>query len=335
MRAKAGAFGRDWGFGTIQRLQSIQALRGIAALSVFTYHLIATADRYTSANLKHFVSVLPIGVDLFFVISGFVMAYSVRNFAGVGGASIFLARRIWRIAPLLYVVSTAYVLMAWAYGYALDAARIANCFTILPLSASPAHYQYALVPAWTLGFEMAFYLLVAAVLASGTRHRFPVLIGAVCLLPFVAMGSLMIEFGFGVAAYWIWSKDLLRPRHAAPLLTVAVVLFILAWGRAEVIAWGIPCALAFAAALSWQKPPEALLRLGNISYSLYLSHVLTFDALVPLLLPVGLWVMVAVMAPVGIVIAWLVYEAIEAPLQRMWSHSRGDERAAMAHASRA
>lgn len=307
----------------MQRLQSIQALRGIAALSVFVYHLAATADRYTPANLKAYVAVLTVGVDLFFVISGFVMAWSVRNLAGLEGASVFLARRIWRIAPLLYVMSTAWIAMAFLYSYHVDLARIVNCFTILPLMTSPAHYQYALIPAWTLGFEMTFYLIVAAVVASGAKHRPPILIAAACLLPLVAMGSLMIEFAFGVAAYWVWSKGLLRPIHAVPLLALAVAVFILAWGQAEVIAWGVPCALVFTAALLWEKPAAPLLWLGNISYSLYLSHVLTFDALSPILWPLGLPVMVAIMAPAGILVAWLVYEAIEAPLQRMKPHERG------------
>jgi peptidoglycan/LPS O-acetylase OafA/YrhL len=246
----------------------------------------------------------------------------VRELSGPRDALIFIGRRIWRIAPLLYALTAAYVGVELLYGYSRDPAAILNCFTILPLFHSTSHYQYELIPAWTLGFEMTFYLIVAAVVAAGVTKRLPVLIVAVLLLPLLALDAMMIEFAFGVAAYWVWSLGLVQRRHVAPLLIVAVVIFVAAWGTPRQIGWGIPAALAFSAALMWQPKTKWLLWLGDISYSLYLSHVVTFDALAPLLSPFGALAMIAPLAVSGLVIAWLVYEAVERPLLHMAIYRR-------------
>ena len=298
----------------MDKLRSIQMLRGIAALSVFVFHLIGIGDRYTPVALKPLVTPLQAGVDLFFVISGFVMAYSVRNLSGPSDALVFIVRRIWRIAPLLYVLSAAFIGLAFFYGLPMDGARIANCFTILPLAHSPFDQQYALPPAWTLGFEMAFYLIVAAVVASGTNWRLPILIGAVCLVPLVFLGWTMIEFGFGVAIYWAWSKSMLQRHHFATLLVLAVVGFIALHGLPRPLAWGIPAALVFAAAVPTEPNSRALLRVGEISYSLYLGHLVTFEALAPVVAPSGLPAMMLCLGVAGLAAAWFLYEAIERPL---------------------
>lgn len=293
------------------RLDSIQVLRGVAALLVYFFHLAVTLDRYSPSDLTPTWSKLgQFGVDLFFVISGFVMAYSVRAMSGHRDAALFLVRRWWRIAPLLHILATAHILYSWIWGTTFNAARIANCFTILPFMDSPDRYQYALVPAWTLGFEMAFYILIAGVLAL----RLPALWAAVPVVVVSLFGpTLMMEFAFGLFAYWLWSRGTLP----GPLLMLAgaalLLLFPLPGDR--FVWWGIPALMIFLAVLSWQpKKARAGKWLGTISYSLYLSHTMSFDALAPLLAPFGPLAMGVLLAVSGIAIAWLVYEAIESPL---------------------
>jgi peptidoglycan/LPS O-acetylase OafA/YrhL len=65
------------------RLQSIQVLRGIAAMMIFIFHLVVTLDRYSPADLRQWVSHLPLGVDLFFLIPA--LSWPIRCGACRGG----------------------------------------------------------------------------------------------------------------------------------------------------------------------------------------------------------------------------------------------------------
>lgn len=308
------------------RLESIQALRGIAALMVFFFHLVVTVDRYTPANLRQWVEFGNFGVDLFFVISGFVMAHSVRNLSGHGDAVGFITRRVWRIAPLLYFLTLAQIGLTSLWGGHYGYARIVNCFTIIPVFRAPHEMQYALIPAWTLGFEMVFYLLVAGAVALRIRALWaaiPLLL--LPLMPGPFGSSLMIEFVYGLAAYWLWTKGLV-PNPLSMVVGAALLLLFPLPGE-RFIYWGIPAAMVFLAALSWSpvetKAGKPLLWLGAISYSMYLSHVVAFDHMGVIASPLGPWVVAVILPPFGLLVAWLVYEAIEAPLQRMKIYERG------------
>ncbi|MEA2964715.1 MAG: exopolysaccharide production protein ExoZ [Alphaproteobacteria bacterium] len=108
-------------------LVSIQALRAIAALLVFWGHAINAVHQKIEADFPHLYG--PFGVDLFFVISGFVMVYSSERLFGQPGAPItFFVRRLARIVPL-YWLATA-VLVWFVVPYASTKAVLGSC---LPL----------------------------------------------------------------------------------------------------------------------------------------------------------------------------------------------------------
>ncbi|SRR6266571_871351 len=94
-------------------LQSIQILRAVAALLVLAGHLWATLAWLGKPDaLPNFVAGAA-GVDLFFVISGFVMVHSSEKFFGQPGGSVqFLLRRLARIVPLYWVATTAALAIA-------------------------------------------------------------------------------------------------------------------------------------------------------------------------------------------------------------------------------
>jgi peptidoglycan/LPS O-acetylase OafA/YrhL len=135
-----------------------------------------------------------IGVDLFFVISGFVMALSARRYVGLSGAGVFLAHRFIRIAPLFYLACLVMLAEAIRAGLPLETASVLNSITFIPIFDDgtyswPLHYL-----GWTLGFEWVFYLLVAVLIASGRggQHK-PLLflVMAVPLLGFLSQPELM------------------------------------------------------------------------------------------------------------------------------------------------
>lgn len=260
----------------MQRLQSIQALRGAAALSVMVFHLCLKVDHLTGTDLYAHTYLLQRGVDVFFVISGFVMAHSVRGLNGPGDAAGFMVRRYWRIAPLLYSLTLAGVALAVSQRIGADPARIVNSVTVLPLMQSPFKYQYVLPQAWTLGFEMAFYLMVAAVVALRVPRRLTVLAIACCFAAVVNIR--MVEFAVGVGAYGLWTRGKVRFPARVP-----------GWSRA----------------------------LGDMSYSLYLSHSLTLAILAPVLVPFGIMPMIVALFISSLAIGWLTYKLVEEPLQRI------------------
>src|SRR5438270_5929207 len=97
-----------------REIVAIQILRGLAALGVVFYHFQLDLQRHL--RVTDFVPNLlwgSCGVDLFFVISGFVMVYaSARLFGAQGGPGQFLLRRAIRIVPLYWGVTTSYLLLA-------------------------------------------------------------------------------------------------------------------------------------------------------------------------------------------------------------------------------
>lgn len=317
--------------GRQEHIHQITVLRGVAASLVFVFHLVLTVDRYTPAVLRPWVAFGEIGVDLFFVISGFVMVHSVRRLSGPRDAAGFLGRRIWRIAPLLYIATLVHLLFGAAYGRQIDAAQVINVLTILPVMETPAGASHALVTAWTLGFELAFYLAVGLVVAAGINWRVTALAGI--LLTLVAVGQLpapalrpyaaplMIEFAFGMIGYALWSRGLVTGRLAAFLALAGGLLLVLPMSELRVLKWGVPCGLLFVAALAWKPGDGSLTRagiwLGAISYSLYLCHVVVFDALGPLFsLFMPLPLLGITLGIAGLVVSWRVHDRVEVPLLR-------------------
>jgi exopolysaccharide production protein ExoZ len=148
-------------------LVSIQALRAIAALLVFWGHAILTLNPKEAAEFPRLYG--PFGVDLFFVISGFVMVYSSERLFGRPGAPIkFFARRLARIVPL-YWAATA-ILVWFVVPYASTKAVLGSLFFVphLPVEAP------LLFVGWTLIFEMFFYVVFAIALSrSGASQSWP------------------------------------------------------------------------------------------------------------------------------------------------------------------
>lgn len=158
-------------------LQSIQALRAIAAAMVVIYHLVHAENVYGGGatflgGLAHFGFA---GVDVFFVISGFIIAtITAGRFGSTAGAFDFLGRRALRI-PLYWLCSAAIVLTMIVRPGSLDASiaekSILHSLLLLPQEGGPM-----LIVGWTLTYELFFYTMTAIALAVCSRSRIPRLI---------------------------------------------------------------------------------------------------------------------------------------------------------------
>lgn len=298
---------------TDKKLISVQALRGIAALLVVLFHLDAMfregAPR--SRDFGDFWARGFAGVDMFFVISGFIMVYVTQDLTPkIQNAGRFLYARLTRIYPLWWVF--ALLMMAYfytAYGQlaAPDKASgdgvipyIVKSLLLLPQSQDPV-----LGVGWTLVHEMLFYLLFAAGLLL-SRKFLPVWLGiwaAVIILNSLFMdiptghpknfielitAPINIEFILG-AFVGIWLT-----REKAPatgyffwvgLAVFTVALLINTPGRGHLFNWvrvavyGLPSAMIILGCVYLERAgklraPKWLIHLGDWSYSLYLSHLL-------------------------------------------------------------
>jgi exopolysaccharide production protein ExoZ len=291
-------------------IKNIQALRAVAANGVLLSHLVIIELKYGHAGpvVPEAASFGAFGVDLFFVISGFVMATIARD----ASWRSFLAGRARRIFPPYWFYTTLVLLVSLYAPAAVNRSfahppSIWRSYLLIPDRVDPL-----LAVGWTLIHEMYFYLCFAFMifLSGMTRLTLPYLLlmwtAAVLGLnaafhrygindPIAAVVAhpLTLEFIFGaVVGILIQRKTAVL---AAPALMAGLAAFMLVllcgdtapvlitdrnWTRAILI--GMPCALIVYGAVATeirgvQAAPRWLATLGNASYSTYLSHVLVLS----------------------------------------------------------
>ena len=296
------------------RLDGVQYLRALAALAVTVSHILGDIVYHGGPNLFPAYYVGAAGVDLFFVISGFVMVYTARDRFGVpGSAADFLRRRLARIVPLYWLATAAYCAVQIGQGKwaVVRPELVASSLVFWPYADAEGLHLPVYSIGWTLEFEMMFY----AAFAGGLPFRrlgLPLVV--VGLLALVTLGSavtlpqplrfwaepVLIDFllgiGLGLAHLGGWRL----PRAWAVLACLLAVTLVVGGTRAGFnavpnvperfprwIAWGIPAALLFAGTVLRAGPPGRprpwLLRLGAASYALYLVHPLVVIEMRPLL----------------------------------------------------
>ncbi len=279
------------------KIGSIQALRAVAAWLVVLHHVHQFLFHFSVTSIGGWFIATKgsIGVDLFFVISGFVMMVALRG----GGATPgdFLWRRLIRIAPAYWFWTFVFCAVLLLFPamiqdpFRLDVPHLALSLGFLA-SLFDDHFFPVLSVGWSLNFEMFFYLLLAAGLLLASRLRVPhlerwvvplLILGFVYLYPWRLPGVtmfkskmlLMFLMGLGLAFCHVTGR-LPRPRPLAPLLIGAGLAIILVTERNEfvvrglactAIVWGCLCLEESIAKVRW------LARLGDWSYSTYLVHV--------------------------------------------------------------
>ena len=300
------------------------------------------------------------GVDVFFVISGFIMVHaSGRLFGATGGRRIFLSHRVARVVPLYWAVTTLYVAVAMAVPALINRGELTPGYVLasylfIPVEGPDGHVLPVYGLGWTLNYEMFFYGLFA--LALGLGRSLAVSAVTVVLLVLVAAGRvvplpqplafwtdpILLEFAFGMALA-LAREHGLRLGWATALALAAAALALLAidLGRPgaplwlpRVLAYGLPAALLVAAAAlrpGGETRTGPLTRLavavGDASYALYLLHPFVIRAGREAMLAGGL---AAVVGPWGFVAfslalasgaALVVHRLFERPLTA-WTRRR-------------
>lgn len=312
-------------------LRNLQGLRALAALGVVVFHF----GLMPGTALPFQVGAA--GVDIFFVLSGFIIAHSSTR-----SARNFLAHRFIRVIPAFWiatVVAALFTLQNMDLVPAID--WLVQSLFYLP---HPSGRPPLIFVAWTLVYELAFYLLYWLALRFGTRHAPLVSIALLLILAIVPLPGLrgpwplLLEFVMGIAAYlaierygWLrpvpgWAGLLLAAAGLALLMTFPTVTRYnpddyQAFGR--VLAWGVPAAfivlgLVVAEHGGFALRNKTILLLGAASYAIYLLHPIAIGQMlqIPPNAPPLSWALCLLAVAVTATIAVAFNMIIEVPLLR-------------------
>jgi exopolysaccharide production protein ExoZ len=341
------------------RYEGVQVLRFVAALAVVVTH----ATFYTHERLDRHLTVWDAGtagVDIFFVISGFVIVVSSRRLIGrAGGGREFAARRLIRIVPLYWIATTVnlvvlLLLPGQVLHSRLDWWNVTSSYLFLPSYTSDGQIEPLLGVGWTLTFEMFFYAVFAAAILL--RRNVYVVVGLV--MGACAVGALwhtpggpaigfylsprVLEFYLGMLLALVSVR--LHPGRtwAALCLGAGLVLLFVApldgYGLPLLLRKGLPALLVVAGAVFLEphvgrRLPRALVFLGGASYALYLFHPMIAPAVPALLKHAGLRfdvLSVAGALVVAVAAASVVHAALERPLTRRLNRAWRERRAQVA-----
>lgn len=334
---------------------AVQILRSVAALSVCCVHFNALSLMIEGRRNDPLVLYpLACGVDLFFVISGFVMVYSSEHlFGAASGTGIFLARRLARIVPLYWVMSAIGI---YADSTPFDMQSLIKSYLFIPyVTSSGAMYPLYGV-GWTLNFEMFFYVIFAGALSL--RRNAAVLLVSAILIGTVMAGRnisnlpapvkfwsdpIILEFVFGMALATVYRYGVRVPRWFGVVLCIAGALAV--WHGVprqppsgdRWAACGIPAAMIFAGLVLQPPLSQRLLlfsRLGDASYAMYLVHSIVLAAIFifwPKLLhrwPKGLVLVLGMLITIALSVC--IYRWFERPVTKFfraaWHVSQRDFR---------
>jgi exopolysaccharide production protein ExoZ len=285
--------GKLWG-GTY--FTQIQVLRGLAALAVLFSHL--PEEFLTTINVPFKQLPGTFGVDVFFVISGFLMMYVTEN-----GTKGFLVKRAVRILPLYWTCTLIYGIY-----YGIDSVeQVVRSVFLLP---EPIVGQ-----AWTLIYEVMFYLIIY--LSAKINRKYRGLIASAVLVVIASVGayskprlnetagfyfaSIILEFIFGIGAYWFVKRSMIKIPKLLSLFIcfisicmmylLKIMIFrdsfiagenltgINEWSL-RFLCWGVFALVIFVGffcGFREYKFPKVFVFFGDISFSVYLIHTIVID----------------------------------------------------------
>ncbi|ASG85795.1 acyltransferase [Salmonella enterica subsp. diarizonae] len=299
----------------MDKIFSIQILRGIAALFVVCFHFrYAVNDIYAQKDIgNRLFEFGSFGVDLFFIISGFIMAMSARKNENL---SEFFIKRFFRIYPLYFVVLTLYILLSFNE-YSLP--QIIKSYLLVPIDykSEMPYYGYSIMAiAWTLTYEFWFYFIFGISKKLSYKNKF--IISSVLLsAPVVIVNGINIDafhanyvlnwgvfnniqfitnpvvynfilgiLSFNICVFVSKHKELLRPALSLvlPLLLLYGVIGVVSIrGMGHGInQWGWYCFIIVTSIVISEMyfkdmyANSKMVYLGEISFSIYLIHPLLF-----------------------------------------------------------
>ncbi len=269
---------------------SIQALRGIAAIFVVMEHI-------------PFLVRGAFGVDIFFCISGFMIMFATHK-----NTEYFFRKRVARIVPFYYLMTLGTYFLVVLFPGMFEATSAKWSSLIKSLLFAPYYTGEVIQPlvkiGWTINYEVFFYLLFG--IAFHISHKYRGLLCSIILIALVGLGTILpqsgaatkfysdpviLEFVLGILSYYIarWFYQYCRTFKLSKVLgyvSIPVAIYLFVWmyqsryafdprgfGRFENWGWrSLVLVLLFFVMGLYVYIPKTLVMLGNISFSIYLIH---------------------------------------------------------------
>jgi exopolysaccharide production protein ExoZ len=318
-------------------------MRALAALLVTFVHIdIFVADTGLTQSHLRFGN---IGVDLFFVLSGFVIVHSTAKRTPTSRE--FMISRIVRVVPLYWLLTLCVFAVAIIAPQLLNATRgdpmeLLKSLLFIPYVKGNGLVQPVLFVGWTLNYEMFFYTSFAVFLmitrrgvARAVAYTSIFIVGFTLLVQLIQPPSVVLRF-FGypivlefVMGMWIALAARRWPDHVSrlPWPIIAAAVFWLALHMIFIpdaprwLAAGVPSAAILWSALMLERSGSMLSNrliqnFGAASYALYLSHAFVLQGLGKLVEPVNGPIVGPVAAVVAIAVAHFVGLAIHMGVER-------------------
>jgi exopolysaccharide production protein ExoZ len=275
------------------KIRSIQSLRALAAILVVYLHSMDLQTSFSHSRQQGFFHLRnfgAFGVDIFFVISGFIIPFAAAKYKGLQDSRTFLIKRFIRVNPIYYLATLLYLALAFhtlSQGPSpiFTIHKLVNSIVLLPLLDHSAYTPPILGLAWTLSFEWWFYLLFAVAILFRNRLNLPpaaILLPLLLLLstPFLLLkdtrlifftNPLILEFLLGLGIYHCYQSIKISINMALLLLIAGILICIIeivvGFGTIDEagytmnielsmyrsICWGIPAAMIVAGCIFLER----------------------------------------------------------------------------------
>lgn len=289
-------------------INSIQFLRGFAAFAVVMHHTSGYVKRYFEPTVLFgdTFSIGFAGVDLFFVISGFIIHFTSKNYLdNPSKLREYLKKRFIRVYPIYWIITIILFISSWAIeeilgksifsiGYTETLSTYIKTFTLFPI-------HFAINPVtWTLSYELFFYLCFALLIISKRLWIIPATILAISFynifinIPDISelqlnyfdfiFSGFNFEFMLGFLIFQYYEKIKLSNLISVLLCVISfsiIVFFGYYIGDFDsykrVLTFGLPSGIILLSLLNLENNraisfPKLTLKLGDASYALYLIH---------------------------------------------------------------
>ena len=329
-------------------IYSVQYMRAIAALLVVIHHAAWKGEQYSS-NPLYWFNVGGIGVDLFFIISGYIMCHTVDK--KKIEFSSFIKARFLRIIPLYWLLTTLalsiYIFFPDKVNSSGGSTNIISSYTLFPTEG-----KYLINNGWTLSYEFLFYFIFSSCLFFNTLRKYLIpcfiililvfsgwLIGDVHYLISFLTSEFLIEFMFGIFAFYFTKNIGTNIYYGVVLISISItaIVFVdmnnMEFNRS--IQYGVPSFIFFLGMLLMEYRfknsnssifSSTLKALGNSSYSLYLSHPFSLVASSIALSYLGLAdygvIFVGLLVITSLISGHLCYLILEKPLVKLMKTNR-------------
>ncbi len=331
----------------MKKLESLQYARAIAAVLVVIDHTVTQFSLYHSTGiplvdtlLKKTINMGNIGVYVFFAISGYIMSYTTKNKKfDFQYALVFLKKRIMRIYPLYWIYLTLF-LSLWAIGIAMrtyhfDAGQIISSYLLIPYGTTNGKITPpVLAQGWTLIYEMFFYLAFTLLIMLKSKKKI------IPFLLFLIFTSLMIisrhelfnlsevNIFFSKWLLLLFVAGIVIERNQETITRIlgnvnntllwssaAVLILLATYINKPITVDYLLSIIILILILPINQERKNLLKIGDASYTIYLSHiffVMAYGMVVKNITDITVGIIMAIATAVISIIAGIIlYDRVE------------------------